>query len=63
MTFMTFNSNHGVHAATNCLVDLTILETLNTFVVSTEKTQDEFQTWTDAVKFAEWKFGVKFNLK
>jgi len=72
MQFMKFQSDFGIHRAVNCPVELDIIEVTkcapgrdvwHTFVVSTEKTFDEFQTWSDAVRFAEHKFGVKFDLE
>lgn len=68
MQFMKFKSEYGIHMATNCPVELDILEVTNlieatgktwkSYLVSTAKTHDVFKTWDDAVRFAEHKFGI-----
>ena len=72
MQFMKFKSHFGIHTATNCPVELDIVEVVNakagytpwtTYAVSTAKTHDQFETFEDAVRFAEHKFGVIFDLE
>ena len=70
MTFMKFKTENGIHIATNCPVELDIVEVINakpgcapwtTYAVSTARTHNQFDTWSDAVRFAEYKFGVIFE--
>lgn len=73
MTYMKFKKEaDGIYVATNCPVELDIVEFTHckpgdsawkTYVVATARTQDEFDTFDKAVRFAEYKFGVRFETK
>lgn len=70
MLFMKFKqcpAASGIMMATNCPVELDILKVTNIvdglepyvkFVVSTAQGLDTLDTWEEAVKFAEYKYGV-----
>ena len=69
MSYMKFKTiEDNVFMATNCPVELDILKVTTitkagyddytTYVVSTARTSDQFGTFDEAVRFAEYKFGV-----
>ena len=64
MTYMKFKTENGIHMATNCPVELDIVEFGNdTYAVSTAKSFDEFNTFDEAVRFAEHKFGIVMEME